>query len=74
MFSFYLQIRVSSPQKQGSHILGIIMQHFAPIYVAIIFVGAILIQSEAKRKYNTFRFRTREHETLAFCSQTNSDL
>lgn len=45
-----LQIFVSSPQKRGSHIHSIIMQHFSPIYVAIIFVGAILVQSEAKRK------------------------
>lgn len=52
-FCFYLQIFVSSAQKRGIHIFGVIMHHFSPIYVAIIFVGALLVQSEAKRKYPT---------------------
>lgn len=49
-FCFYLQIFVSSAQKRGIHIFGVIMHHFSPIYVAIIFVGALLVQSEAKRE------------------------
>lgn len=51
-FLFHFQIFVSSLQDRKNRILGIIMQHFSPIYVAFIFVGAILIQSEAKRKYH----------------------
>lgn len=50
-FCFYLQIFVSYQQKRRSHIFGVIMHHFSPIYVAIIFVGALLVQSEAKREY-----------------------